>query len=179
MNVQYRNGTKIRYKQNTTNSVNVWVQDTGNTAPANLYYFVSETLSYQCNKTIVAAPNWRLDAAKTWTLYGYEIYTNAAKSTTRYITTDINKKWCWTDDTAATAAASDQSDFNYKKLISMTYNRTDKTSAGAITVYFRNGTIANFNNNAITQKNFVNYKTAPESYFSYYTINSYSDGTQE
>ena len=176
MSVQYRNGTKIRFKANAANTA--WTQDIVQVAPTNLYYYVTETLSYQCNKTLAADNNkWKLDTAKTLTFNGYELFNNVSKLTTRYITTDVSKKWCWTDPTAATAGANDQSDFNYKKIVSMTYNKTEKTTTGSV-VYFRNGTIANFGT-SISQKSFISYKTAPDSYFSYYTVNSYQDGTYE
>ena len=68
-------------------------------------------------------------------------------------------------------------------MLATTYNRYDRVPAGTnsftFTVYFRNGTVAQFNNANFGPSSFVRYVTPPKSYFSWYTTNDYADGTKE
>ena len=59
------------------------------------------------------------------------------------------------------------------------YSRFDTNSiTGLMTVYFRNGTVATFNK-AISVAAFKAVTVAPTSYFSWFTLNTYADGTKE
>ena len=67
-------------------------------------------------------------------------------------------------------------------MLATTYNRYDRVPAGnafTFTVYFRNGTVAQFNNANFGPSSFVRYITPPRSYFSWVTTNDYADGTKE
>ena len=67
-------------------------------------------------------------------------------------------------------------------MIATTYNRTERVAAGTavtFTVYFRNGTVAQFNNAVFGPSSFVRYVVPPKSYYSWYTLNTYADGTNE
>lgn len=76
-----------------------------------------------------------------------------------------------------------QVDWNFDKLIATTYSRYERVSAGTnaftFTVYFRNGTVSQFNNSVFAPNSFVRNIIPPKSYFSWVTYNDYADGTRE
>lgn len=132
----FRNGTQTRFKKNAGNTA--WIYDDNIVKPQAYYTYVEETLSYQCNKTRVAAPGWALDAAQTLTFSGYELYyVNGNKSTFRILNTVPEKVWCYSVSGGAnpnTEGANDQGDWNYNKIVSMTFKSWEKTSTNVMTV---------------------------------------------
>jgi hypothetical protein len=165
------------------------------TGPLYLWSYITETYSYNWNRTTGTGStlSWALDkeaspstVTKTYTqtVSGYELYATTNKTVFRYLTSAIEKATFFDlTKNANPATYSEQIDWNFDKLIATTYNKYDKvpsgTNAFTFTVYFRNGTVAQFNNSVFAPNSFIKYITAPKSYYSWYTSNDYADGTKE
>lgn len=201
----YRNGSQAIYKQTaatatpapTDGQVPVWTFHAwaANAGPLYLWSYITETYSYNWNRTTGTGSSlaWALDKeaspstiTKTYTqtVTGYELFATTNKTVFRYLTSPIEKTAFFNLVTYAnTAGQNEQIDWNYDKLIATTYNRYDRVPAGTnaftFTVYFRNGTVAQFNNTNFGPSSFVRYVVPPKSYYSWVTTNDYADGTKE
>lgn len=111
-------------------------------------------------------PDSTTNKAKVYSydIIGYELLARNNQTVFRYLPRNLDKTKLF--DLGSTAeTGADQRDWNFNKLIATTYYRYDRVPTGArnfiYTVYFRNGTIAQFNNNEFASNSFVRYLTAP------------------
>ena len=118
----------------------------------------------------------------SYVVAGYELLARNNQTIFRYLPRVLDKTKVF-DLGTTPETRSDQRDWNFNKLVATSYFRYDRALNGTqnfiFTVYFRNGTVAQFNNANFGPNSFVRYLAPPTSYFSWYTLNEFNDGSKE